>query len=92
MSVTATGTIVTCSAHLINNGLTLRGDTITIEWQGTGPGANVNPPLSFLCKISGINYFEECEGTTTQRACWLTALGLQSQLTIASDYISRCII
>ena len=45
--------------HLINDGITVTEDTITIEWQGTGPGANVIP-LPFQCKLHGVTRYHQC--------------------------------
>ena len=55
-----TGTIDDCRAHLINNGITVNEDKVTIEWQGTGPGANVSPPLGFECRIRDVTKYEQC--------------------------------
>ena len=34
------------AAHLINDGVTVDGDTVTVEWQGTGPSqANKNTQI-----------------------------------------------
>ena len=35
-------------------------ESVTIEWQGTGPGANVNPPLPFQCRLDGDTIFQPC--------------------------------
>ena len=56
-----TDTIASCWVHLINNGTTLRGDTLTIEWEGTGPGALVELEVPFVCKIVGINRNVPCK-------------------------------
>ena len=55
-----TGTIDDCRAHLINNGITVSEDEVTIEWQGTGPGANVSPPLGFECRIRDVTKYKQC--------------------------------
>lgn len=35
-------------------------DRVTIEWQGTGPGANASPSLEFQCRLRGITNFQQC--------------------------------
>ena len=35
-------------------------DTATIEWQATGPGANISPPLPFQCRLRGVTNYQEC--------------------------------
>ena len=37
-----------CSAHLINDGVTVVGDRVTVEWQGTGP-SQTNRNTQFNC-------------------------------------------
>ena len=55
-----TGTIDDCRAHLINDGITVNEDSVTIEWQGTGPGANASPPLGFECRLRAVTNYEQC--------------------------------
>ena len=55
-----TGTIDDCRAHLINDGITVNEDSVTIEWQGTGPGANASPPLGFECRLRDVTNYEQC--------------------------------
>ena len=59
-SLLDTGTIIGCWAHLINDGITVNEDSATIEWQGTGPGANASPPLPFQCRLLGVTTFQQC--------------------------------
>ena len=55
-------TIATCSVHFINEGVTVNGDTVTFEWEGTGPGALLGLDLIFECKIDGVvTIFTECK-------------------------------
>ena len=49
-----------CWVHLINDGITVTEDNVTIEWQGTGRGANVTPPLPFQCKLRHVTSFHDC--------------------------------
>jgi hypothetical protein len=59
-------TIATCSVHFINEGVTVNGDTVTFEWEGTGPGALLGLDLIFECKIDGVtNIFTECTSPYT---------------------------
>ena len=37
-----------CSAHLINDGVTVVGNSVTVEWQGTGPSQS-NRNTQFNC-------------------------------------------
>ena len=46
-----------CSLHLINDGVTVDGSTVGVEWQGTGP-SHVNVP--FFCVLDGGNR-QECK-------------------------------
>lgn len=55
-----TGTIVSCWVHLVNDGITVNEESVTIEWHGTGPAANVNPPLPFQCRLDGDTIFQPC--------------------------------
>jgi len=41
-----------CAAHLINDGVTVDGDTVTVEWQGTGP-SQANQNTQFFCVLDG---------------------------------------
>jgi len=52
------GTIDDCRAHLINDGITVNDDSVTIEWQGTGPGASAN--LGFECRLRNVTNYEQC--------------------------------
>ena len=48
-----------CSAHLINEGVVVDDDEVTVQWQGTGPsGANKN--TQFECSLDGAA-FNPCE-------------------------------
>ena len=33
-------------------------DSVTIEWQGTGPGADAT--LGYVCQLRGVTDFEPC--------------------------------
>ena len=59
-SLLDTGTIDDCWVHLINDGITVNEDSVTIEWQGTGPGAIASPPLEYQCKLQDITSFQQC--------------------------------
>ena len=48
-----------CSLHLINDGVTVTGDTVTVEWQETGPTA-ANWNTEFNCRL-GNEGFQSCE-------------------------------
>ena len=48
-----------CSAHLINDGVTVEGRNVIVEWQGTGPSAK-NRVDSFRCILDG-GVAESCE-------------------------------
>ena len=39
-------------AHLINQGVVVSGNSVTVEWQGTGPDPN-NRVQSFQCSLDG---------------------------------------
>ena len=39
-------------AHLINQGVVVSGNSVTVEWQGTGPDPN-NIVQSFQCSLDG---------------------------------------
>ena len=39
-----------CSAHLINDGVTVVGNSVTVEWQGTGP-SQTNRNTQFNCLL-----------------------------------------
>ena len=45
-------TITDCASHLINDGVTVTGDTVRVEWQGTGPSAT-NQITEFNCVLDG---------------------------------------
>lgn len=45
-------TIVDCWAHLINDGVVVRGNSAAVEWQGTGPSAD-NRVQNFECSLNG---------------------------------------
>ena len=53
-------TIMDCWVHLINNGITIRGNSVTVEWQGTGAGEST----TFTCQLDN-RPAETCE-------CWQT--------------------
>ena len=48
-----------CAAHLINDGVTVDGDTVTVEWQGTGP-SQANQNTQFNCRLDN-GTSESCE-------------------------------
>ena len=52
---------IICYLHLINDGVTVTGDTVTVEWQGTGPTA-ANRITEFDCRL-GNGGFLSCEWT-----------------------------
>ena len=52
---------IICYLHLINDGVTVIGDTVTVEWQGTGPTA-ANRITEFDCRL-GNGGFQSCEWT-----------------------------
>ena len=45
-------TVTDCASHLINDGVTVTGDTVRVEWQGTGPSA-ANQITEFICVLDG---------------------------------------
>ena len=45
-------TITDCWLHPINDGLTVTGDTVRLQWQGTGPSAD-NRATLFSCVLAG---------------------------------------
>lgn len=49
-------TIRDCWVHLINNGITIRGNSVTVEWQGTGAGEST----TFTCQLDNRS-LETCE-------------------------------
>jgi hypothetical protein len=50
-----------CSAHLINDGVTVTGDTVFVEWQGTGP-SEANQNSDFICRLDS-GQFNICSST-----------------------------
>ena len=50
---------VVCSLHLINDGVTVEGNTVVVEWQGTGP-TEANRITSFDCTLNN-EATESCE-------------------------------
>ena len=50
---------IICYLHLINDGVTVTGDTVTVEWQGTGPTA-ANRITEFDCRLNNEG-FQSCE-------------------------------
>ena len=52
---------IICYLHLINDGVTVTGDTVTVEWQGTGPTA-ANRITEFDCRLNNEG-FQSCEWT-----------------------------
>ena len=49
---TVSDTITDCASHLINDGVTVTGDSVRVEWQGTGPSA-ANQNTEFTCDLDG---------------------------------------
>ena len=48
-----------CSAHLINDGVTVSGDAVNVEWQGTGP-SEFDQITDFTCGLDG-GSFNPCK-------------------------------
>ena len=46
------GSINDCGAHLINQGVSVSGNSATVEWQGTGPDPD-NRVQDFQCSLDG---------------------------------------
>jgi len=44
--------ITDCWVHLINDGITITGDTVAVQWQATGPSAD-NRATIFRCTLDG---------------------------------------
>ena len=47
----STDSISDCWLHLIHNGITITGDSVFVEWQGTGPNNEQNK--KFVCTLHG---------------------------------------
>ena len=44
-------TITTCSVHLINDGITVHGSSIVVEWEGTGALNYKSGTFKYVCRV-----------------------------------------
>ena len=51
-----------CASHLINDGVTVSGDMVTVQWQGTGPSEQ-DQITQFTCIFDGAPE-EPCKNKT----------------------------
>ncbi len=63
--INLTDSITDCWLHLINNGITITGDSVFVEWQGTGPKNNHNE--EFTCTLDN-KTLKDCEFQNSNNA------------------------
>ena len=63
-----------CAAHLTDDGIVVDKDTVTVEWQGTGPSED-NQNTLFVCSLDS-GPFNLCELTFIQLLAMIIFIGM----------------